>query len=308
MPDLDLSALNGAELRRLLDSTRDHGLAAQSYQILQEMARRRETGAGHRLRARLGSRRPEEHHIISVDLGDPLDREEDLLEAEPEPDGSPEAAPARAPRQGPPRRWGLPAGTFVAGAAMGMVIGAWFGGAGREAPSPRRETAGIQAELAAPAQSAPLSAAAAAVPEPTPDSEPDPALALAAAEEQAAAQPAADAPEAEPEAVAATAAAEASSGEAEDAPAAAAGDCATAPSPADRTICEDPRLRRLQQNLRRAYAEALDAHADRTLLRQRQLAWRDARNTVTDRTRLAALYEERIRKLEAATKDARRQR
>jgi uncharacterized protein len=89
---------------------------------------------------------------------------------------------------------------------------------------------------------------------------------------------------------------------------AAAGACATAPTPADREICGDPKLRRLQGELRRAYTEALGAHQDRTLLRQRQLAWREARNTVTDPDRLARLYEERIRKLNAATAAARQQR
>jgi len=90
-------------------------------------------------------------------------------------------------------------------------------------------------------------------------------------------------------------------------PAVAAG-CKAASTPADRQICGDPRLLRLQGELRRAYAEALDAHQDRDLLRQRQLAWRDARNTVSDPDRLARLYEERIRKLNAATAEARQQR
>ena len=70
--------------------------------------------------------------------------------------------------------------------------------------------------------------------------------------------------------------------------------CAAEPTPADRQICGDEELRRLQLELRQAYAEALDAHVDRALLRQRQLAWRDARNTVSDPTRLAQLYEQRV--------------
>ncbi|MEO8113837.1 MAG: hypothetical protein ABI655_05625, partial [Phenylobacterium sp.] len=81
---------------------------------------------------------------------------------------------------------------------------------------------------------------------------------------------------------------------------------AAEPTPADRQICGDPELQRLRDDLRRAYAEALAAHQDRALLRQRQLAWRDARNTVSDPERLARLYEQRIRKLDAATADARR--
>jgi uncharacterized protein len=84
--------------------------------------------------------------------------------------------------------------------------------------------------------------------------------------------------------------------------------CASARTPADREICADPSLRRLQRQLQRAYAQALEAHQDRTLLRQRQLAWRDARDTVSDPGRLARLYEQRIHKLNAATAEARRQR
>ena len=80
--------------------------------------------------------------------------------------------------------------------------------------------------------------------------------------------------------------------------------CAKEPIAADRAICGDPELRRLQGDLRRAYNQALQAHEDRTVLRERQLAWRDARNAVTDPDRLAQLYEARIRKLNAATAEA----
>jgi uncharacterized protein len=84
--------------------------------------------------------------------------------------------------------------------------------------------------------------------------------------------------------------------------------CAGAATPADREICADPELRRLQRELRQAYAAALEAHEDRALLRQRQLAWRNDRDTVSNPDRLARLYEQRIRKLNAATAEARRQR
>jgi uncharacterized protein len=84
--------------------------------------------------------------------------------------------------------------------------------------------------------------------------------------------------------------------------------CTAEPTPADRVICGDPKLRRLQRELRLAYADALKAHKDRALLRQRQLAWRDARNPVADPDRLAQAYEQRIRRLKSATADARRQR
>ena len=88
-------------------------------------------------------------------------------------------------------------------------------------------------------------------------------------------------------------------------PASAKGACAGQPTPADRTICETPRLQRLQRDLRQAYADALGAHQDRDLLREHQLAWRDSRSTITDPDRLVRLYEERIRKLNAAAEEAR---
>jgi uncharacterized protein len=83
--------------------------------------------------------------------------------------------------------------------------------------------------------------------------------------------------------------------------------CAAQPTPADRAICGDPQLRELQRQLRQAYNEALEAHEDRALLRQRQLAWASARDAVTDPDRLLELYEQRIRKLNAATAAAREQ-
>ncbi len=91
-------------------------------------------------------------------------------------------------------------------------------------------------------------------------------------------------------------------------PQAPAAEPCAAETPADRAICGSPELQQLQGELRTAYAEALDAHADKTVLRQRQLAWRDGRNAVTDPERLAEIYAARIRKLTAATADAQRQR
>ena len=49
---------------------------------------------------------------------------------------------------------------------------------------------------------------------------------------------------------------------------------------------------------------ALAAHDDKAQLRERQLAWRDARSAVTDPARLTILYDERIRKLNAAAAEA----
>lgn len=288
MPQLDLATLNGAELRRLLDASRQRGQAAQSYQILEEMARRREAEAARPKRGR--RRQADEARIISIDLGDPLDR--------PDPADEPAAAPAPAhealtlePSQShreAPRRWGMPLATFVIGAALGGGLGVWAADEMRDPAPPSPELAVLQAELAPPPAPAPQpEAAPAAAPEPAASAEPAPAEAVEAPADPAAppTEVAEAAPAPEPDAA-----------------------CAAAPSPADRVICGDAHLQKLQQDLRRAYAEALDAHEERGVLRERQLAWRDARNTVTDPDRLAALYEQRIRKLEAATADARRQR
>jgi uncharacterized protein YecT (DUF1311 family) len=84
--------------------------------------------------------------------------------------------------------------------------------------------------------------------------------------------------------------------------------CDAQGTPADRTICGDAHLQRLQHELRAAYAQALQVHQDRDLLRQRQLAWADSRNGVSDAAALARLYEERVKRLKAATEAAKRER
>ena len=96
MPEVQLSTLSGPELRSLLNSARTRGQARASYQILQEMAERRE------------GRRSDPPRIVSLDLGDPMagDDEPPPLEtvAEPEAEAdaplylSPPPARARRPR------------------------------------------------------------------------------------------------------------------------------------------------------------------------------------------------------------------
>lgn len=372
MPQVNLSDLSGPDLRRLLDSTRGRGDAALSYRILQEMAARRE---GRGQRGLFPIRRHTEPHIVSVDLGDPLDREEDddlpplprwrqsAVEPEPEastpePEPIPTAASPRARRAktpsppadetpvmpeasvqedlalpmsegeppfsmkvadpetpgdpAPSQEWDLrmherpkrrPAGRgrlaagFAVGTVVGVALGLWLAGVVRDVPSPLATSAAaptLTAELASPPAAAPVAAEPQAAPETVePPVEPP-------AEAEVASSPVTEAaPESAP--VEAPAPAEPPTRVVE-----AQGACAAEASPADRTICGDPELRRLQRELRQAYAEALEAHADRALLRQRQLAWRDARDTVSDPERLAVIYEQRIRKLKSATDEARR--
>ncbi|WP_293354803.1 hypothetical protein [Phenylobacterium sp.] len=345
MPQVDLSTLNGPELRRLLDTSRARGDASLSYQILKEMAARRESREA---RGRSAMRRPGEPRVVALNLGDPMEPEDEdeppaeveasptepaprqarrrkpsapvaVDEVAPEPPPSSELKPPRSvwdddpappedeaagakglglqlrPREperpGPARglRRGLAAG-FAVGMAAGVALGWWAGQTTPEAPAPP------VAPAAAPIQTAAL------------EPPPAPAAVTAAGSASDVQAPSADSSEAAPSPEAAEVAPD--DAEATQTPAASTeGDaCTTEPTPADRAICGDPDLQRLQGELRQAYAEALDAHEDRELLRQRQLAWADARNTVSEPRRLARLYEERIRKLNAATAEARRQR
>lgn len=197
------------------------------------------------------------------------------------------------------RRGGLLPGLAV-GIAVGVALGWWLGGIDRDTPPPAAPPA---APVAAPVLAAASAAPIEAEPEPAPEAPPDPAVvspppAADAVEVAADAQEEASIPPAQPAAEAAVAS---SIPVARDV-------CAAEPTPADREICGDPQLRQLQRELRQAYAEALDAHQDRALLRERQLAWKGARDSVSDPDRLVALYEERIHKLHAATAAARQQR
>jgi len=208
---------------------------------------------------------------------------------------------APEPPRAPPRglRRGLTAG-FAVGIAAGLGLGWWVWGPGRLAPPLTTAIAApVQTAAAAPspARSAPAPAPAAAEPEPTPEPAPEPAVEPPPVAVEAAPAPA-------PEGAAPPAAHQ----PAEPVTAAETNPCAAQPTPADRTICGDPHLRDLQRELRQAYNAALEAHEDRALLRQRQLAWAGARDAVSDPERLARLYEERIRKLNAATAAARQQR
>ena len=327
MPQVNLSGLNGSELRQLLDASRRRGDAALSYSVLQEMAARRDGGAAQttsKTKHRSGQR------LVAVDLGEPERTEDDLPPMpnwRPRPpeagDGAPppeaEApieemdrplsflidAPAPSPEApddldlrlhaaGPkarPVRRGISLRVFAGftiGIALGTAFGWWAGGVSRDAlPSPALvRTAALAPSPAPPPPPAPE------VSEPVPEVHAEPAV---EATPEPAARP--EPPEPAPEISEPTPAA----------PVVATG-CANQPTPADRAICGDPNLQRLQGELRQAYARALAAHEDRDLLRQRQLAWRDARNTVADPDRLAALYEARIRKLNAATVEARGER
>jgi uncharacterized protein YecT (DUF1311 family) len=357
MPDVDLSALSAPELRRLLDATRARGNATLAYQILQEMAARREA----RGKRAIALKRSTEPRVVAFDLGDPLEPEgepppeppaRDVAPgAEPEPLAAParrarrtkaqravaaipepataaaeepEPAPGPRPRSvwddDPPppdetdhsgplglrlhppsleparrvlARRRVPGAGFALGIAVGVGLGWWMADR-REPPAPPAAPAAPAAALQIAAPEPPPAPVAASAPlvEPTPETPPEPAV-----------EPSPDVHEAS------TAAAESAeaAAPAPDAAARPADACAAQPTPADRAICADPELQRLQRELRQAYAEALEAHEDRDLLRQRQLAWADARNAVTDPERLAQLYQERIRKLNSATAAARQQ-
>ena len=356
MPQVDLTTLTETELRRLLRAARERGQAAQSYQILQEMAARRAAGGPGLFRAR----RPAEPRLIALDVGEAAEsqapeaaEDDDIpplppgwVPLAPEPQAAPAAAPgpraARrrkpaaapsiaqaqaapgpeprpeprpltsfrlepAPAPPPVRAPGLPRWSgliFAGGVALGVTFGWWAGEVTRSLLQ-GDSTAIVEAKAAAPSarppaarpEPAPLAASTPIVQPALSDTGPAPSAAEfvqdASATAEAAATPrAAEDPAAEPVQIA-------------RAPPAG---CAAEATPADRTICETPRLQRLQHELRRAYGEALLAHRDRGLLRERQLAWREARNDIAEPIELARVYGERIRRLHAAAADARRSR
>jgi uncharacterized protein YecT (DUF1311 family) len=310
MPDVDLSTLAAPELRRLLDAARGRGQATLSYQILQEMEARRDRGA----RARLPGRKRAEPRVIDLNLGDdPLDRWEDPLEAA-EPDVEPKAAaepePVAAlylerdppPPVAPPRRSRWIGLGLIIGVAVGVPLGLGMGRIIPEPVSPLMVPTESAVSVVAPAAQPPVA---------VPPALPPPSAPIPADPPTAADTPPANALPPPPVEVAATtpppAAPIEEAKEDTTAPPTAAKGCASSATPADRAICADPDLQRLQRELRDAYAQALDAHEDRTLLRQRQLAWRAERDSVSDPDKLAQLYEQRIRKLKAATADAKHQ-
>ena len=326
MPHVNLSTMSRAELRQLLDSSRQRGEAAVTYQVLQEMAVRRDPPER---RGLFPARRPSEPRIVEVNLGDPMQPTDDLPPAPKPPDSHwdgdldlPDAPAIEAPGDWdlrvapaepanlptPRRRRGLPGAGFAAGIVLGVAGGWGVASLAGQTRSPAPAPAPIvTAALALPAAPAPppvdpIAAGPAAAPlglivtaELSPADLPQGA-ALAPESPDIARDAAARAVEPPPPAPRI---------EAPRATLADAKGCASEPTPADQEICGDPNLRRLQSELRQAYAEALEAHDDRTLRRQRQLAWREARNTVAEPARLARLYEQRIRKLNAATDEAR---
>ena len=374
MPQVNLSALSGPELRQMLDASRRRGDAALSYKLLQEMAARRQTpkARGPRLK-----RRAAEQRLVAVELGEPVETDDDVP---PMPNWRPppEREAAAAPSSGPPargrRRNSPPARTVASAAAapaaaadvdpppppleaspplslqddaaataadpglrlrpaepeipraprrsrlpvvagfalslaVGVGLGWWGGGIVREAPSPAAPPIRTAALAPAPLPAPTAPSAAEPAPESAPETPPDAAIGPPSPSNAQELARDADgrAPESPPAPPATDAVAAAAPAPDRPAPVVANG-CATEPTPADREICGDPQLRLLQRGLQRAYAAALEAHEDRALLRQRQLAWRDARNTVSDPARLARLYQQRIRKLNAATAEARQQR
>ena len=241
---------------------------------------------------------------------------------DPEPEAAAEGAkdwdlrlpPPRAEHSGPPRglRRGLAAG-FAVGIAAGVGLSWWVWA--REGPSPRPaaaaapiQTAALERPLAPPPAATPPTVAE---PTPAPEAAPEPTVTAPPPNAHEVSLAAPDAPAVAPEAVAEPTPPPQpvyrSAEPIRTAETTQANACTVQPTPADRTICGDPELRGLQRELRQAYNEALEAHQDRALLRQRQLAWASARDTVTEPERLAQLYEQRIRKLNAATAQARQQ-
>ncbi len=322
MLQVDLSTLRGPELRRLLDATRQRGQAALSYEILQEMASRRERREVERPRGPFSPKRASEPRVIAVDLGDPLESQHETEETEDwdPPEAISEEAtflqsePPPPPRESPPRRFLWVSIGLAIGLIAGVALGWWSGQSIRE---PGSSSVNLAAATSPSAVLAPRPLPEASAPAPLPAArETPPAASTETSARDAPSEPASTSsaeqdttevpqdsaltpkvPNPAPETRGARAATE----ESAPVPQARTKNCSAEPNPADQAICGDQRLQRLQRELQKSYAAALDAHQDRALLRQRQLAWRDARNAITDPDRLAQLYEQRIRKLNAAT-------
>ena len=164
MLNVDLSTLRGQELRQLLDTTRRRGDAAVTYEILQEMAVRRERGEPEQRRGLFGPKRPAEARVIELNLGDPLDpKDPELEEAALAPhalappadweldaledddatylhrpaDSEPEFDDQPPPQK--PRRRALWLSTGLAlGLVAGLALGGWAGVGVAARPTPRR--------------------------------------------------------------------------------------------------------------------------------------------------------------------------
>ena len=349
MTQFNLSTLSARELRRLLDSTRERGQAAQAYDILKEMARRRERNGAQTLFAALG---PEEPRTIDVDLGDPMapkpeafddvddvvddtDDGEDALTLGPsEPYQPDDQAPLEVEMASafgrPQRRSKIPMAALATGGGFGAALGVFVGLSVAEMSLPAKPEPAAAQFAAAPAVMVPGPRPAPVLPVAVEDPVAEASTEVAAADElpdavgpaasveeatlaqdaveTAAPAPAPAAPKGTPILTPVKETQPPETAEPDPAATADAKRCAGAGTPADRTICADPELQKLQKELRQAYAEALKAHADRTTLRERQLAWRDGRSEVSDPARLTSLYEQRIRKLNAATVAARKSR
>jgi hypothetical protein len=240
-----------------------------------------------------------------------------IVEPEPEPELKlkPGAPPPR-PRAHSTwlARWSGP--IFAGGVALGVTFGWWAGGVTRELLRANPQPAAFADDAPPPAPSEAAMnggsgpAARPAAHQAKPAVPPKPATTTPSAADyvQDAVATETIPPDAAPAEVAAAAAKPTDKGSSPPVRIAVAPPrgCAAEPTPADRTICKTPHLQALQRELRRAYAEAMMVHEDRDLLRKHELEWRDARNEVDEPERLEQLYGERIRRLHAATAEARR--
>ncbi|HEX7947477.1 MAG TPA: hypothetical protein VF495_22625, partial [Phenylobacterium sp.] len=79
-----------------------------------------------------------------------------------------------------------------------------------------------------------------------------------------------------------------------------ASSCRTRPTPADRLVCGYPTLSRQHDRMLAAYNRALVmSGSDPLALDADQAKWRAMRDRVSDRAKLADLYQQRIRDLDA---------
>ena len=269
MPGMDLSTLNSEQLRNILDAARARNQQDLTEDVLSELEARRARAPGRRIfeREPVGEEQPE---AWWEDL-----RQEAELEPAP-------ASPGRAPAI-----LGV-LGAVVLSAGLGWWLSAPHGprvqGSAGAVPPPAVETMQLAPgppvapvepprRLAEPAPPAPPPLAMTARTAPIPRAEtatPTPSRTRLAAR----------------------------------APSKPADPCRAEATPADRLVCGSPTLTAQHREMREAYTRALKAGVDPLMIDREQAEWRAIRNEVKDPSKLATLYNRRIRELDAAARAA----
>ena len=308
MLGIDLSTLSRSELQRLLKIALERGDGSLAQRLEWELGSRGKGGGGRAPPVAVAP--PPQDDPGEEDPGEDLgEAPVDVMELDVEPDVEPDAEPLVwepitlepiAPRPAS-ARGGLPLVGLGLVAAC-LIAGGVFWGLGQMDRSPAAGSAQAPAPRAMAAR--PLEAAPAPAPRPEPKvAAPEAAPVVPAAkppvEVATKAAPPEEArkersPRPPPPAV------RLAEAEATTRTPVQSGACARS-TPADRLVCNDLSLQLFDMQLQEAYRRALNARVDPVIVGEGQAAWRRARDEVSDPQRLAHLYNQRIRELDAAS-------